>query len=115
MKILWDERAWEEYLSWQTEDRKTLKRINALIKDIQRNPFDGIGKSEPLKENLSKWWGRRIDGANCIVYKVKGTSQSLHHARGSMTVDVKCGVSGTGSLTHICVSQGTCPRGSSQV
>jgi ribonucleotide monophosphatase NagD (HAD superfamily) len=48
MRILWDERAWEEYLSWQTEDKKTLKRINALIKDIQRNPFDGIGKPEPL-------------------------------------------------------------------
>ena len=71
MKILWDDRAWEEYLSWQTEDKKTLKRINALIKDIQRSPFDGIGKPEPLKENLSGWWSRRIDVANRIVYKVE--------------------------------------------
>ena len=71
MRILWDERAWEEYLSWQGEDKKTLKRINALIKDIQRNPFDGIGKPEPLKENMSGWWSRRIDDANRIVYKVE--------------------------------------------
>ena len=72
MRILWDERAWEEYISWQIEDKKTLKRINALIKDIQRNPFDGIGKPEPLRENKSGWWSRRIDEANRIVYKVDG-------------------------------------------
>ena len=71
MRILWDERAWEEYLSWQTEDRKTLKRINTLIKDIQRNPFEGIGKPEPLKENRNRWWSRRIDEANRVVYKVE--------------------------------------------
>jgi len=71
MRILWDERAWEEYLSWQAEDRKTLKRINSLLKDIQRNPFVGIGKPEPLKENLSGWWSRRIDEANRVVYKVE--------------------------------------------
>ena len=68
MKLLWDERAWEEYCSWQTLDRKTLKRINALIKDIQRTPFDGIGKPEALKGNLNGWWSRRIDDANRIVY-----------------------------------------------
>ena len=71
MRILWDERAWEEYLSWQTEDRKTLKRINTLIKDIQRNPFEGIGKPEPLKENRNGWWSRRIGEANRVVYKVE--------------------------------------------
>ncbi len=71
MKILWDERAWEEYLSWQTEDKKTLKRINLLIKDIQRSPFEGIGKPEPLKENRSGWWSRRIDETNRVVYKVE--------------------------------------------
>ena len=59
MRILRDERAWEEYLSWQKEDKKTLKRINMLIKDIQRSPYEGIGKPEPLKENLSGWWSRR--------------------------------------------------------
>ena len=70
MRILWDERAWEEYLSWQKEDKKTLRRINALIKDIQRSPFGGIGKPEPLKEDKSGWWSRRIDETNRIVYKV---------------------------------------------
>lgn len=69
MRMLWDERAWEDYLNWQTQDRKTLKKINILIKDIQRNPYEGIGKPEPLKNNLSGWWSRRIDGSNRIVYK----------------------------------------------
>ena len=64
MRLVWHERAWEEYLSWQLEDRKTLKRINQFIRDIQRNPFEGIGKPEPLKGNLSGWWSRRIDDAN---------------------------------------------------
>lgn len=68
MRLLWDERAWEEYLSWQT-DKRILKRINLLLRDIQRNPFDGMGKPEPLKENLSGWWSRRIDESNRIVYK----------------------------------------------
>lgn len=71
MKILWEDRAWSDYLSWQEEDKKTLKRINKLITDIQRNPFEGIGKPEPLKENLSGWWSRRIDEVNRIVYFVK--------------------------------------------
>lgn len=69
MRLLWDERAWEEYLYWQTQDKKTLKRINLLLKDIQRNTFAGIGEPEPLKENLAGWWSRRIDGANRIVYR----------------------------------------------
>ena len=71
MKILWDERAWEEYLLWQTQDKKTLKRINALIKDIQRDTYKGMGKPEPLLGNLSGWWSRRIDEANHIVYREK--------------------------------------------
>ena len=71
MKILWEDRAWSDYLSWQEEDKRTLKRINKLITDIQRNPFEGIGKPEPLKENLSGWWSRRIDEVNRIVYFVK--------------------------------------------
>lgn len=69
MRLLWDDRAWEDYLYWQTQDRKTLKRINTLLKDIQRNCYEGIGKPEPLKENLSGWWSRRIDDENRIVYK----------------------------------------------
>ncbi|MBP5199794.1 MAG: Txe/YoeB family addiction module toxin [Schwartzia sp.] len=69
MNLLWDDRAWDEYCAWQNEDRKTLKRINALLKDIKRSPFQGIGKPEPLRENLSGWWSRRIDDANRIVYR----------------------------------------------
>ncbi len=71
MRISWEDRAWEEYLYWQSQDRKTLKRINALVKDIQRDPFNGIGKPEPLKENLSGLWSRRIDESNRIVYYEK--------------------------------------------
>ena len=71
MKILWEEHAWEEYLQWQLQDKKTLKRINLLIKDIQRKCYCGIGKPEPLKEDLSTWWSRRIDDVNRIVYKEK--------------------------------------------
>ncbi len=71
MKILWEDRAWSDYLSWQQEDKKTLKRINKLINDIKRSPFDGIGKPEPLKDNLSGWWSRRIDDTNRIVYFVQ--------------------------------------------
>lgn len=61
---LWTDEAWADYLYWQGEDRKTLKRINLLIKDIERDPFDGIGKAEPLKHNLSGYWSRRIDDTN---------------------------------------------------
>lgn len=68
MRLLWEDRAWNDYLYWQTQDKKTLKRINALIKDIQRSTFEGIGKPEPLKENLSGWWSRRIDEMNRIIY-----------------------------------------------
>ena len=63
--------AWEEYLWWQTQGKKTIRRINMLIKDMQRSPFDGIGKPEPLKGDLSGWWSRRIDDDNRIVYRVK--------------------------------------------
>ena len=69
MKLLWEDRAWSDYLYWQTQDKKTLKRINALIKDIQRSPYQGIGKPEPLRGNLSGWWSRRIDDTHRIVYK----------------------------------------------
>ena len=71
MRLLWEESAWDDYCYWQMEDKKTLKRINALIKDIQRGSFDGIGKPEPLKGNWSGWWSRRIDDTNRIVYREK--------------------------------------------
>lgn len=67
----WDDDAWDDYLHWRTRDRKTLRRINALLKDIDRNGYDGIGKPEPLRENLSGWWSRRIDDSNRIVYRIR--------------------------------------------
>lgn len=70
MKLLWTEDAWEDYCRWQKQDKKTIKRINDLIKNIQRNPIDGIGKPEQLKENLSGLWSRRIDDVNRIVYRI---------------------------------------------
>lgn len=72
MRKVWFDEAWDDYVSWQREDKKTLKRINALVKDIERgNGFDGIGKPEPLRGNLSGFWLRRIDDANRLVYRVK--------------------------------------------
>ncbi len=74
MGLMWEDRAWEDYIYWQSQDKKTLKKINALIKDIQRNTYEGIGKPEPLKENLSGFWSRRIDDENRVVYyEQKGT------------------------------------------
>ena len=70
MKITFSQNAWEDYISWQSEDRKILKKINTLIKEIQRNPYDGIGKPEPLKYDLSGLWSRRIDRDHRLVYQV---------------------------------------------
>ena len=71
-RLVWTLAAWEDYLYWQTQDRKTLKRINLLIQDTLRSPFSGIGKPEPLKENLSGFWSRRIDDTHRLVYAVQG-------------------------------------------
>ncbi|MDO5295244.1 MAG: Txe/YoeB family addiction module toxin [bacterium] len=68
MGLLWEDRAWDDYLYWQNQDEKTIKRINAQIKDIQRSPYEGLGKPEPLKHSLAGWWSRRIDEVNRIVY-----------------------------------------------
>ena len=68
--LAWTKEAWGDYVYWQSQDRKTLKRINKLISDTQRTPFEGIGKPEPLKENLSGFWSRRIDETNRLVYVV---------------------------------------------
>ncbi len=68
MRLLWEDRAWDDYLYWQMQDKKVLKRVNMLIQDIRRSTFEGIGKPEPLKNNLSGWWSRRIDETNRIVY-----------------------------------------------
>lgn len=71
MKKLWGEEAWEDYLGWQTDDKKTLRRINQLIRDTERDPFHGIGKPEPLKGDLSGWWSRRINETDRLVYRVR--------------------------------------------
>ncbi len=70
MILSWAEQAWEDYLHWQSADKKLLKRINTLIKDIQRQPFAGLGNPEPLKHNWSGYWSRRIDRTHRLVYQV---------------------------------------------
>lgn len=70
MNKLWQDEAWEDYVYWQTQDKKTLKRINQLLQDISRNGFDGIGKPEPLKGDLLGWWSRRIDDTNRLIYRI---------------------------------------------
>lgn len=70
-RIEWDVDAWEDYMFWHEQDKKTLKRINLLIRDMMRHPFEGIGKPEPLKRNLQGFWSRRIDDTNRIVYAVE--------------------------------------------
>lgn len=70
MKKVFSDRAWEDYLYWQSNDKKTLKKINSLIKDIERNQHQGIGKPEPLKHSLSGYWSRRISEEHRLVYKI---------------------------------------------
>ncbi len=70
MNILFTPEAWDDYLWFQQNDKAGLKRINLLIRDTQRNPFDGIGKPEPLKHNLSGFWSRRISGEHRLVYSI---------------------------------------------
>lgn len=72
MRIIFSSKAWEDYVHWQQADKKTLKRINELIKAISRDPFDGIGKPEPLRHGLSGYWSRRINDEHRLVYKVEG-------------------------------------------
>ena len=72
MKKIWSDKAWDDYLYWQKQDKKTLKRVNQLVKDIERNNFEGIGKPEALKGNLSGFWSRRIDDANRLIYRING-------------------------------------------
>ena len=83
MKLISYEHAWEDYLYWQRTDRKVLDRINKLIREIQRTPFEGAGKPEPLKHGLSGYWSRRINDEHRIVYKVELDSiliaQLRHH------------------------------------
>lgn len=81
MKLIFSEHAWEDYLYWQRTDRKILQRINTLIKETQRTPFEGIGKPEPLKHGLSGYWSRRINDEHRFVYKVEADSLFLAQLR----------------------------------
>lgn len=82
MEKLWTDRAWDDYIYWQGQDKKTLKRVNELIKDIERNGYEGIGKPEPLRGDLSGWWSRRIDDTNRIVYRLQDGKIVLSQCRG---------------------------------
>ena len=84
MNKVWSDEAWEEYIYWQTQDKKTLKRINQLLKDIDRNGYDGIGKPEPFKHDYQGFWSRRIDQVNRLVYRIENrqieiTQCGLHY------------------------------------
>lgn len=76
MKLVFSSAAWEDYVAWQREDRKTLERINALIRESLRDPFRGTGKPEPLGGNLSGWWSRRINREHRLVYRVTGSGEA---------------------------------------
>ena len=81
MNKLWQEEAWEDYIYWQTQDKKTLKRINQLWQDIDRNRYTGIGKPEPLKGNHTGWWSRRIDDTNRLVYRINSGQIEIAQCR----------------------------------
>ena len=81
MRLIFSERAWEDYLFWQKTDRRILVRINNLIREIQREPFSGIGKPEPLKHALAGYWSRRINDEHRIVYKIQEDSLLLAQLR----------------------------------
>jgi toxin YoeB len=81
MRIVFSPNSWEDYTSWQTEDKKILKKINILIKEIQRTPYDGSGKPEPLKYDLAGLWSRRIDREHRLVYQVTGNEFLIYSCR----------------------------------
>ena len=79
MKKIFSDRAWEDYLYWQKNDKRMLKKVNELIKDIDRSPYDGIGKPEPLKHSLSGFWSRRINEEHRLVYRI--SEEEMHIAQ----------------------------------
>lgn len=81
MKLIFADRAWEDYLYWQKTDKKILKRINTLIKDTKRQPFEGLGKPEPLQHALSGYWSRRINDEHRMVYKINRNSLLIAQLR----------------------------------
>jgi toxin YoeB len=87
MEKLWADKAWDDYLYWQSQDKKTLKRINQLLKDIERNGNDGIGKPELLSGDLSGWWSRRIDSENRLIYRIENNQIIISHCRTHMEIN----------------------------
>jgi len=81
VRITFSKNAWEDYVSWQTEDKRILRKINELIEAIQRNPFGGIGKPEPLKYDLAGFWSRRIDREHRLVYQVINNEILIYSCR----------------------------------
>ena len=81
MKITFSKNAWDDYISWQNEDKKILKRINNLIKEIQRTPYEGTGRPEPLKYDLSGFWSRRIDHEHRLVYQYMENEVLIYSCR----------------------------------
>jgi len=81
MKLSWANTAWDDYLHWQERDKKMLKRINTLIRDIKRTPFEGLGEPEPLRHNWSGYWSRRINREHRLVYKVKNETIFIAQCR----------------------------------
>jgi toxin YoeB len=81
VRITFSKNAWEDYVSWQTEDKRILRKINELIEAIQRNPFEGIGKPEPLKYDLAGFWSRRIDREHRLVYQVINNEILIYSCR----------------------------------
>ena len=81
MRVIFSKNGWEDYISWQSEDRKVLKKINNLIKEVQRTPYEGIGKPEPLKFDLAGLWSRRIDREHRLVYSIDGNDLLIYSCR----------------------------------
>jgi len=81
MRLIFSDKAWDDYLYWQKNDKQVLKKINQLIKDIKREPFDGIGKPEPLKHELSGFWSRRITDEHRLIYQVDESGLSIASCR----------------------------------
>jgi toxin YoeB len=86
MRFDFSEPAWNDYLFWQTQDKKTLKRINQLLEDISRNRNVGIGKPEPLRGDLSGFWSRRINESDRLVYRIKGDTVDIISCRGHYSI-----------------------------
>jgi len=82
MPTTWHDSAWADYLWWQTQDRKTLRRINLLIQDIQRNGYDTTGKPEPLRGDLAGWWSIRIDGTHRLIFAIRDDTLEIYACRG---------------------------------